>query len=101
MTIRDAESERKTMEKTIETIRTNAATVADESRRDRIEDSQRMEQDLPEIPIALRLLADGATPKRGPPYWNGRTNGSGCLKPRAVSSTPWQAASQTASPSLA
>jgi len=61
--IRDAESERKTIEKTIETKRTKAAAVTDESRRDMIEEIKRMERALPEIPVVPRLLADDATPE--------------------------------------
>lgn len=61
--IRDAESERKTMEKAIEGKRTKAAMSTDEGRRDMIEEIKRMERALPEVPISPRLLADDATPE--------------------------------------
>ena len=61
--IRDAESERKTMEKAIEGKRAKAAMCTDESRRDMIEEIKRMERELPEVPIPPRLLADDATPE--------------------------------------
>lgn len=61
--IRNAESERKTMEKAIEAKRTKAAMVAAESRRGMIEEIKEMERRLPEVPIVPRLLADDATPE--------------------------------------
>lgn len=61
--IRDAESERKTMEKAIEAKRAKAAAVTDEGRRDMIEEIKRMERALPEVPVPPRLLADDATPE--------------------------------------
>ena len=61
--IKDAESERKIMEKAIEGKRTKAAMSTDEGRRDMIEEIKRMERELPEVPISPRLLADDATPE--------------------------------------
>ena len=62
--IRDAESERKTLEKAIEAKRTKAAQAATaEARRDIIEEVKAMERELPEVPVAPRLLADDFTPE--------------------------------------
>lgn len=61
--IRDAESERKTLEKAIEAKRAKAAMSTDEGRRDMIEEIKRMERTLPEVPVSPRLLADDATPE--------------------------------------
>ena len=61
--IRDAESERKTMEKAIEGRRNKAASCNDETRVDLIEEIKRMERELPEVPVSPRLLVDDATPE--------------------------------------
>lgn len=62
--IRDAESERKTLEKAIEAKRTKAAQAKTaEARRDIIEEVKAMERELPEVPVAPRLLADDFTPE--------------------------------------
>ena len=62
--ILDAESERKTLEKAIEAKRTKAAQAATaEARRDIIEEVKAMERELPEVPIAPRLLTDDFTPE--------------------------------------
>lgn len=62
--IRDATSERKTLEKAIEAKRILVAkTKTDEARREIIEEIKTMERVLPEIPISPRLLADDFTPE--------------------------------------
>jgi len=62
--IRDAESERKTLEKAIEAKRTKAAQAASsETRKEIIEEIKAMERELPEVPVAPRLLADDFTPE--------------------------------------
>ena len=62
--IRDAESERKTLEKAIEAKRAKAAQAANaEVRREIIEEIKAMERELPEVPIAPRFLADDFTPE--------------------------------------
>jgi hypothetical protein len=62
--IRDAESERKTLEKAIEAKRTKAAqAVSAETRKEIIEEVKAMERELPEVPVAPRLLADDFTPE--------------------------------------
>ena len=62
--IRDAESERKTLEKAIEAKRVKAAQAANaEVRRELVEEIKTMERELPEVPIAPRFLADDFTPE--------------------------------------
>ncbi len=62
--ILDAESERKTLEKAIEAKRTKAAQAATaEARKDIIEEVKAMERELPDVPIAPRLLTDDFTPE--------------------------------------
>ncbi len=62
--IQDAESERKTLEKAIEAKRTKAAQAANaEARKEIIEEIKAMERELPEVPVAPRLLADDFTPE--------------------------------------
>lgn len=62
--IRGARSERLTLEKAIETKRSAAAKTKDaEARRAAIEEIKEMEQELPEVPEAPRLLADDFTPE--------------------------------------
>lgn len=62
--IQDAESERRTLEKAIEAKRTKAAQAANaETRKEIIEEIKAMERELPEVPIAPRLLADDFTPE--------------------------------------
>ena len=62
--IKGAESERKSLEKAIDAKRNRIALVADrEARQVAIEEIKGMEQELPEIPVAPRLLADDFTPE--------------------------------------
>ncbi|MEA5089269.1 YfjI family protein, partial [Solidesulfovibrio sp.] len=62
--IRDAESERKTIEKAIEAKRTKVAQATTaEARKEIIEEVKAMERELPEVPAAPRLLADDFTPE--------------------------------------
>ena len=62
--IRDAESERKSLEKAIEAKRCKIAQAStEEARRELIEEVKRMERGLPEVPAVPRLLADDFTPE--------------------------------------
>ena len=62
--IRDAESERKTLEKAIEAKRTKAGQAASaEARREIVDEVKAMERELPDVPIAPRLLTDDFTPE--------------------------------------
>ncbi|WP_459934303.1 YfjI family protein [Fundidesulfovibrio butyratiphilus] len=62
--IRDAESERKTLEKAIEQKRQNAGRAATpEARREIVEEIKAMERELPDVPASPRLLADDFTPE--------------------------------------
>jgi hypothetical protein len=62
--IRDAESERKSLEKAIEAKRAKIAQAStEEARWGLIEEVKRMERSLPEVPAVPRLLADDFTPE--------------------------------------
>lgn len=78
--IRAAQSERKTLEKIIETKRSQAARAKAEDRRAVMDEIKTLESELPEVPEPPRLLLDDVTPEALPAFMEKQEQRAGIIE---------------------